>query len=125
MKLAAVFAALVLVAACGSESGSQAPRYDVTISYWPAGRGGEARSATLQCDPDGGSHPDPSGACDVLLQHEDALQPTPGNVACTEIYGGPQLATIEGPGVHAVFSRTNGCEIARWDALKAVLELPD
>jgi hypothetical protein len=119
-----LLAALLLATGCGSDSGSQAPRYDVTISYWPSGRGGEARSATLQCDPDGGSHPDPNGACDVLLQHEDALQPTPGNVACTEIYGGPQLATINGPGVQAVFSRTNGCEIARWDALKAVLELP-
>jgi len=124
MKFSVLLAALLLATGCGSDSGSQAPRYDVTISYWPSGRGGEARSATLQCDPDGGSHPDPNGACDVLLQHEDALQPTPGNVACTEIYGGPQLATINGPGVQAVFSRTNGCEIARWDALKAVLELP-
>jgi hypothetical protein len=124
MKFSVLLAALFLATGCGSDSGSQAPRYDVTISYWPSGRGGEARSATLRCDPDGGSHPDPNGACDVLLQHEDALQPTPGDVACTEIYGGPQLATINGPGVQAVFSRTNGCEIARWDALKAVLELP-
>ncbi len=119
-----LFAAVALLAGCGSEAGSRAPRYDVTISYWPAGRGGETRSATLQCDPDGGSHPDPNGACDALLQHEDALKPVPRDVACTEIYGGPQLATISGPGVHAVFSRTNGCEIARWEALKAVLELP-
>jgi hypothetical protein len=97
----------------------------VTISYWPTGRSGEALSATLQCDPDGGTHPDPNGACDALLQNEDALEPVPGDVACTEIYGGPQLATISGPGVDATFSRENGCQIARWDALKAVLEIED
>jgi hypothetical protein len=125
MKLAVLLAAIVLLAGCGSDGsgGSSQPRYDVTISYWPTGRGGEARSATLTCDPDGGSHPDPNGACDALLQHGDALKPVAGDVACTEIYGGPQLATIIGPGVDAVFSRTNGCEIARWDALRPVIEL--
>jgi hypothetical protein len=29
-----------------------------------------------------------------------------------------------GGGVDASFSRANGCEIARWDALKPVLEVP-
>jgi hypothetical protein len=125
MKVAAFVTALVLLAGCGSEGsgGSSEPRYDLTISYWPTGRAGEARSATLTCDPDGGSHPDPTGGCDVLLQNEDALKPVAGDVACTEIYGGPQLATISGSGVESTFSRSNGCEIARWDALKAVLEI--
>jgi hypothetical protein len=124
MKLAVLLAALVLLAGCGSDGsgGSSEPRYDLTISFWPTGRGGEARSATLTCDPDGGTHPDPTGACDALLQNEDALQPVAGDVACTEIYGGPQLATINGPGVQSTFSRSNGCEIARWDALRPVLE---
>jgi hypothetical protein len=127
MRIAWLLLAVALVAGCGgtgAASDDATPRYDLTITFWPNGRGGDSREATLQCDPDGGSHPDPKGACDVLLQHEDALQPTPGNVACTEIYGGPQLATINGPGVSTVFSRTNGCEIGRWEALKAVLELP-
>jgi hypothetical protein len=124
MKVAALFLAVAALAGCGSDAASQAPRYDVTISYWPAGRGGEPRSATLQCDPDGGSHPAVAAACDALLQHEDALQPVAGDVACTEIYGGPELATISGPNVHATLSRRNGCEIARWDALAPVVELP-
>lgn len=127
MKVAIVLMTVVLLAGCGSAGGggSSEPRYDITISYWPTGRGGEALSATLQCDPDGGSHPDPNGACDTLLDNGDALKPVAGDVACTEIYGGPQLATINGPGVHATFSRSNGCQIARWDALKAVLELEE
>jgi hypothetical protein len=127
MKVAALLALLVLVAGCGSDGsgGSGEPRYDLTISYWPAGRGGEERSATLTCDPDGGTHPDPNGACDDLLQNEDALRPVAGDVACTEIYGGPQLATISGSGVQSTLSRSNGCEISRWDALRAVVEIEE
>ena len=126
MKLAVLFLATALLAGCGSDGdggGSSQPRYDLTITYWPTGRDGESRSATLTCDPDGGTHPDPNGACDALLENEDALQPVPGDVACTEIYGGPQLATVSGSGVDATLSRTNGCEIARWDALRAVIQL--
>jgi Subtilisin inhibitor-like len=124
VKLACFLATLLLLAGCGSgHSGSAQPRYDLTINYWPAGRGGEARSATLTCDPDGGSHPDPARACDALLSHEDALEPVGQGVACTEIYGGPQLATVSGANVHAVFSRENGCQIARWEKLAPLLEL--
>jgi hypothetical protein len=126
MKVAVLLAATALLAGCGSSStGSfDQPRYDLTITYWPVGRGGESQSATLTCDPDGGSHPNVAQACDALLNHEDALRPVAGNVACTEIYGGPQLATVSGSGVHASFNRTNGCEIARWEALAPLLELP-
>jgi hypothetical protein len=116
---------LVVLAGCGSEGGaSSAPRYDLTITFWPQGSDSDARTATLTCDPDGGSHPDPATACNALLAHEDALAPVAGDVACTEIYGGAQIATISGAAFRARFDRTNGCEIARWDALKAVLELP-
>jgi hypothetical protein len=125
VKLVSSLAVLLLLAGCGSgQSGSAEPRYDLTISYWPVGRGGDARTATVTCDPDGGSHPDPARACDALLSHEDALEPVPKQVACTEIYGGPQVAVVSGGTVHTVFSRTNGCEIARWDKLAPLLELP-
>jgi hypothetical protein len=125
MKLACLLAALALLAGCGSDgAGSSAePRYDVTIVFWPEGAEGESRQATLRCDSDGGTHSDPNGACDTLLENEDALEPVAGDVACTEIYGGDQVATITGTGVQASFSRVNGCEIARWDALGPVLEL--
>jgi hypothetical protein len=124
MRLAPLLAALVLVTGCGSssEAGGSAPSYDVTVIYWPSGPDGESMEATLTCDPDGGSHPDPAGACAALAENEDALEPVPGDVACTEIYGGDQVATITGS-VEASFSRANGCEIDRWDRLKTVLEL--
>jgi hypothetical protein len=120
---AAALVALLVVSGCGSGSSAPAkPRYELTVTYWPSGRGGEARTATLQCDPDGGSHPDPAKACDALLSHEEALEPVGGDVACTELYGGPQVATLSGT-AHARLSRVNGCEIARWDALAPLVEL--
>ena len=120
-----VLVAVMLAAGCGSEgSAAGPPRYDLTVTYWPTGRSGQPRIATLTCDPDGGSHPNYAQACDALLQHEDVLEPVAGNVACTQIYGGDQVATLSGGGVTASFSRENGCEIARWDKLAPILELP-
>jgi hypothetical protein len=90
---------------------------------WPQGKDDESRTATLTCDPNGGTHPDPAKGCAALDAHPEALHPVPGDMACTQIYGGDQVALIEGDGVHAVLNRSNGCEIARWDALAPVLEL--
>jgi len=54
------------------------------------------------------------------------LQPVPKAQVCTMIYGGPQTATVtgwlRGSAVKAKFSRTNGCEIARWDQLAKALK---
>ena len=48
--------------------------------------------------------------------------PTPKNVACTQIYGGPQKALVtgrfRGTLVRASFSRTDGCELARWNRVR-------
>ena len=126
MRFAPLLVALLFIAGCGSNAdsgaGSESPRYDITVVYWPEGPDGESVEATLTCDPEGGSHPDPAGACAALTENEDALEPVAGDVACTEIYGGDQVARITGS-VEASFSRANGCEIARWDALEAVLVL--
>jgi hypothetical protein len=125
--------ALVLLAAAGCGSGTGGgdaasppttqPRYDFTIMYWPEGKDGPSSSATLTCDPNGGTHPDVDKACAALDAHPEALHPVPLDMACTQIYGGDQVASIEGDGIHAVFNRSGGCEIARWDALAPVLEI--
>lgn len=48
---------------------------------------------------------------------------------CTEIYGGPQRAVvtgeIRGRTVRTTITRSNGCGIADWDALEALLGPPD
>lgn len=49
--------------------------------------------------------------------------PRPDRI-CTQQYGGPQVAVVKGwfrgKEVHSHFSRTDGCEIARWKALAAL-----
>ena len=55
---------------------------------------------------------------------EDAVQQrlingVPGNQICTEIYGGPDVATVsgelDGNPIDAEFNRSNGCGIDDWD----------
>ncbi len=45
--------------------------------------------------------------------------------ACTMQYGGPATAkvtgSVDGKEVSASFNRTDGCQIALWDAAKSVL----
>ncbi|WP_182112282.1 MULTISPECIES: SSI family serine proteinase inhibitor [unclassified Actinotalea] len=87
---------------------------------------GATTTLTLTCDPAGGDHPDPEGACAALAAVGTAgLAETPPDVMCTQQWGGPQVATVEGTvdgaPVSARFSLTDGCEIARWDALVPLL----
>ena len=82
---------------------------------------------TLECDPDGGTHPNPEEACRVLAANVGALEPVPPDVACTQEYGGPERArirgTLSGREIDAKLNRSNGCEISRWDHLERVLDL--
>lgn len=60
-----------------------------------------------------------------------AFAPVDPDQACTEIYGGPREATVagtlRGADVESSFTRANGCQIARWDALAALFDpvVPD
>jgi hypothetical protein len=87
---------------------------------------GKKTTWTLTCDPAGGTHPDPNAACRALdANAAKALPPVRRDVACTQIYGGAQKATVtgtwQGQQVHSSFSRINGCEISRWDLLRGLL----
>ena len=84
---------------------------------------------TLRCDPTGGSLARPSRACDRLEAGGAKLfAPLPKHIVCTEIYGGPQRArvvgTVEDKSVWATFSRTNGCNIDRWQRVSPWLLPP-
>ena len=81
-----------------------------------------AKVMTLQCDPLGGNHPDGAAACAALDKAGlTAFDATPKDQACTMIYGGPQTAKVTGTyknvKVNSTFTRSNGCEIDRWDSL--------
>ncbi len=71
--------------------------------------------------------PDPEAALEALRVHgEDIFFPLPGPPKlCTQQYGGPQVAVVTGHylgrEVQSGFSRTDGCEIARWRAMAPLL----
>lgn len=64
--------------------------------------------------------------CRAARRLRDTLaEEPPKDRVCTEIYGGPQKATIRGTiGTATIsrrFSRINGCAIADWDAVRPLL----
>jgi hypothetical protein len=91
---------------------------------------GDASTWRLTCDPPGGDHPDPVGACRVLEANgAAALPPVPKGMSCTMVFGGPERATVtgtwRGQRVSARFDRTNGCEISRWSRMVPLLPPPN
>jgi hypothetical protein len=114
-----------------SESGTVkptgAPKTDLTVSV-KAAETSPAKTWKLTCDPVGGDHPDAQTACAALTkaksQAKDPFAPTPQGQMCTQIYGGPAVATVKGTWqskpVDATFTRKNGCEIQRWSDLGAL-----
>ncbi|TFV65635.1 UNVERIFIED_ORG: subtilase-type protease inhibitor [Bacillus sp. AZ43] len=91
------------------------------------GDGSAAEEWTLSCLGEvAGSHPDAGAACTHLSGIEDPFAPVEG--VCTEQYGGPQTAHVTGrwagQPVDLQLSRTDGCQIARWDAMGPLLPIP-
>ena len=82
-------------------------------------RSGALRQWRLHCDLAGETHPAPEKACEQLFELAGPFALTPRDAVCTEIYGGPAVAEVEGlyrgETIDAKFTRTDGCEIARWD----------
>jgi len=115
----------LLVAGCGDEEdetgsadGGGATELAVTLD--PDGsRGEQPRTEAVACEAGEDSSP-----CASLTA--EATAPTPAATACTEIYGGPDEArlegTIAGEPVNATFTRANGCEIERFDRITPLLE---
>jgi hypothetical protein len=117
---------LLLAAGCGgSSSGSSGPT-NLRITIWPHGKSGRSVTYTLTCPQGKGTLPRADAACPKLRQVSvKAFAPVPPGTACTEIYGGPQIARVNGrfagKSINADFNRTNGCEIARWSRLAFLL----
>jgi hypothetical protein len=82
------------------------------------------RTASLTCPGETAKDRDICAALDVVAPK--VFEPVPVDQACTAIYGGPRKATITGTyqdePVSAVFTQENGCEIARWNQIRPVLE---
>ena len=132
IAVAIVAATLVAGALAGcsesDDSASGAAGADLSITFRDPDAGGADRVWTLGCAPASGDLPDPAAACERLAGlGSEAWAPVPGDVACAEIFGGPQTLSVEGrhdgADVAASFSRTNACEIARYDRIVTALGL--
>jgi len=139
LGIALCIVTVVAVAACGADEvdvGAATPASTPTASQptsqtsleiaIQADEGAAAQEWTLTCDPPGGTHPDPAAACAALAGLDvGVLAPVAPDQMCTQIYAGPETATLRGTWngtpVDASFSRNNGCEIARWDAVAGLL----
>jgi hypothetical protein len=133
MRLAVLLIGLALAAAaCGeddeqaaapSPAGGAASLADLKVTVDKDGDGGgAAKTATVRCDA-----PTDSDICQAVADLKaETFKPTGGMTACTQQYGGPETATVkgtlEGKPVDARFSRTDGCEISRWNEASKLLE---
>ena len=115
--------ATAALAACATGSAGMSQATMLTVTYWESGpRGSDPERWTLRCNPADGTLPRPALACRRLASASPKLfAPKPPSLVCTQIYGGPQTARVtgkvKGKRVWASFSRTNGCEISRWNRL--------
>ena len=110
------------LSACGKDAdSSSSSATDLTITV-VADKGADPQTYELKCDPPGGDHPQPAQACKALdAVGAKVFDPVAKDQVCTDIYGGPQTATVKGTykgdKVDAEFKRSNGCEIDRWEQL--------
>jgi hypothetical protein len=122
--LTALTALALLVAGCGDEeddgeSDSPTVGTEVTVTLDPDGPGGqEPLTETAGCDAA------EEGPCAGLTIAD--IAPIDPQTPCTEIYGGPDEATLQGTiggePVDATFTRANGCEIDRFDRIAPLLK---
>ena len=123
--LAVLIAGFALLAGCGEDDETETPAgqpafADLTVEVDRDGEGGEPpKSAVVRCD----SADD--APCAGLTS--ESFAPTPRGTACTQQFGGSETATVtgtfDGERIDARFARNNGCEIARWEEVSAVLDV--
>ena len=111
VKKVAVLGGLLLLASAmhaGTAAAAAQPGAELTLTVGTSASG-DAATARLTCDPDGGTHPSPREACDLLRSVDGEiglLRRSPGT-ACTREYA-PRLASARG-----VWRRTKQFAVTR------------
>jgi hypothetical protein len=110
--------------ACGSDEPTGAELESKLEMSVQADETSAPRTASLTCPGAKAKDRDICAALDVVAPK--VFEPVPVDQACTAIYGGPRKATVTGTyqdePISAVFTQENGCEIARWNQIRPVLE---
>lgn len=109
-----------------SKQATPAPTPDTDLTIVVNTGSGSTKRWRLTCNPPAGTHPDPEAACRALQSNGAvALPPVPKDKACTQIYGGPETASItgtwQGEQVMSTFARNDGCQISRWKLMEGLL----
>lgn len=121
--IVALALASVALATCAAGAAGTPANTSLTVSFWSNGANtADRKQWTLRCNPAGGTLPRPRVACRRLAAGGPKLfAPLSPRAVCTQIYGGPQTARVvgrvAGTRIWASFSRTDGCQIARWNRL--------
>lgn len=124
-----VFALAACVTLIGSACADQpsppaeptAPVTELAVRYSDAA--GKVTTFTVDCtSTPRGSVDDPGHSCDLLADAPEQLfQPVPEGKACTLLYGGPEQARVSGRlrgrPIDSTFTRSDGCQIDRWQQL--------
>jgi Subtilisin inhibitor-like len=110
----------------GDPTASPGEPLDTHLTIVVSDGSGSTSTWRLTCNPPGGTHPDPNTACRALETNgAAALPPVPKDKACTQIYGGPETATVsgtwQGKPVMSRFARNDGCQISRWKLMEGLL----
>jgi hypothetical protein len=114
---------------------------DISLTVQVTADNQQLREGTLTCGDDGAARGGgfladqaaADAACELLTGNEAAVyrlvQGQAPNMLCTQIYGGPEVAkvtgTIDGQRVAATIKRNDGCGIADWTMLVALLGSPN
>ncbi|MFJ1647582.1 SSI family serine proteinase inhibitor [Streptomyces sp. NPDC088258] len=109
-----------------------APVDHLTVTVAHSGSARTDGTFELYCHPGGGDHRAVQEACEALdgmtKWGQDTFAPTQTLAKCTAEDGGPATARVTGVwaarAVDARFTRTNGCEVSRWDRFKPLLPTP-
>ncbi len=107
-----------MVAGCSGGSDSAAATVPTALTVTRSDDSGPTSTTELDC---AGAD---AAVCERVVALLPDLAPAEGEV-CTQIYGGPERievrGTVNGAPVRVEVTRTNGCEIARYDELEAAL----
>jgi hypothetical protein len=123
----ALVAAALVVAAAALPAQALGGLIDLRIAF-RAQAGSPPRVLVIRCAEGTarGTVTDPATACRRLQAlGRRAFAPTPRNVACSQIYGGPSTAVVTGSylgfPLWVRLRRDNGCETARWERVAFLL----
>ncbi|HSR84035.1 MAG TPA: SSI family serine proteinase inhibitor [Streptosporangiaceae bacterium] len=108
----------------GTSSAGTTPAAKVSLDVtFAVSTNSPARHYTLQCEPAGGTTPDPAAACARLLASPSIFGSRPLHVMCPMMLANPARATLTGNYFGEAVRLTiinGGCDVSRWTRLKVI-----